>query len=211
MGALKKVGSLQRARWWNDPATLPALGRDRYEASVRTSRVMEEGLKNFMPLGCAATNPRRRSRSTMVASVAVDCALASAQVIGGQDAPVHAPTIVKEIAYRYLQLFLLGGGGGWRRIGGGVLGSRQAEDGRVIDGRRCGRLDAVRAKVMQQGVDIVWVGEREDALGAIVRDGKAQELGRNGVGFDMVEAGKTGNEIVIVVTILVFNAKIVDN
>ncbi len=43
MGALKKVGSLQRARWWNDPATLPALGRDRYEASVRTSRVMEDG------------------------------------------------------------------------------------------------------------------------------------------------------------------------
>jgi hypothetical protein len=92
-----------------------------------------------------------------------------------------------------------------------VLGSRQAEDGRVIYGRRCGRLDAVRAKAMQQGVDIAWVGEREGALGAIVRDGKAQELGRNGVGFDMVEAGKTGNEIVIVVTILVFNAKIVDN
>ena len=47
---------------------------------------------------------------------------------GGQDAPVKASTIVKEIADRYLQLFLLGGGGGWRRIGGGVLGSRRADE-----------------------------------------------------------------------------------
>jgi hypothetical protein len=130
---------------------------------------------------------------------------------GGQDATVNASTIVKEIAYRYLQLFLLGGGGGWRRIGGGVLGSRQAEEGRVIDGRRCGRLDAVRAKAIQQSVDIAWVGEREGALGAIVSHGKAQELGCNGVGFDMVEAGKARNEIVVVVAILVFNAKIVDD
>ncbi len=50
MGELKKVGSLERARWWYDPATLPALGRDKYEASVRTSRVMVEGRKIFMPL-----------------------------------------------------------------------------------------------------------------------------------------------------------------
>ena len=130
---------------------------------------------------------------------------------GGQDAPVNASTIVEEIADRYLQLFLLGGGGGWRRIGGGVLGSRRAEDGRVIDGRRCGRLDAVRAKAKQQSVDIAWVGEGEGALGAIVSDGKAQELGCNGVGFDMVEAGKARNEVIIVVAILVFNAEIVDD
>ena len=130
---------------------------------------------------------------------------------GGQDATVNASTIVKEIAYRYLQLFLLGGGGGWRGIGGGVLGSRRAVDGRVIDSRRCGRLDAVRAKAMQQRVDITWVGEREGALGAIVSDGEAQELGCNWVGFDMVEAGKARNKIVVVVAILIFNAKIVDD
>ena len=82
---------------------------------------------------------------------------------------------------------------------------------RVIDGRRCGRLDAVRAKAKQQSVDIAWVGEREGALGAIVSDGKAQELGCNGVGFDMVEAGKARNEVIIVVAILVFNAEIVDD
>ncbi len=57
-----------------------------------------------------------------------------------------------------------------------MLRSRRAVNGRVIDGRRCGRLDAVGAKAVQQGVDIAWVGEREGALGAIVRDGKAQEL-----------------------------------
>ncbi len=44
-----------------------------------------------------------------------------------------------------------------------------------------------------------------------MRDGKAQELGGNGVGFDEVEAGKTRDEIVVVVAILVLDAKIVDD
>jgi hypothetical protein len=70
-----------------------------------------------------------------------------------------------------------------------LLRCRRAVNGRVIDGRRCGQLDAVGAKAAQQGVDIAWVGEREGALGAIVRDGKAQEFGGNGMGFDEVEAG----------------------
>ena len=130
---------------------------------------------------------------------------------GGQDATVNASTIVKEIADRYLQLILLGGGGGWRRIGGGVLGSRRAEDGRVIDGRRCGRLDAVRAKAMQQSVDIAWVGEREGALGAIVSDGEAQELGGNGMRLDMIKTRKTRDKKIEVVAILVFDTKVVDD
>ncbi len=90
-----------------------------------------------------------------------------------------------------------------------MLRYRRAVNGRVIDGRRCGRLDPVGAKVMQQGVDIAWVVEREGALGAIVRDDKAQELGSNGVGFDEVEArkGKARDEIVVVVA----NTKIVDD
>ena len=81
----------------------------------------------------------------------------------------------------------------------------------MIDGRRRGRLDAAGPKAVQQGVYIAWVGEREGALGAIVRDGKAQELGGNGVGFDDVEAGKARDEIVVVVAILVLDAKIVDD
>ncbi len=48
-GGIEKGGSLEQARWLNDPATLPALGRDKNEASVRTSRVMVEGRKIFMP------------------------------------------------------------------------------------------------------------------------------------------------------------------
>jgi hypothetical protein len=80
---------------------------------------------------------------------------------GSEDATVDASTIIQEIAYGYLQLLLLGGGGGRGGIGGGVLRCRRAVDGRVIDGRRCGRLGTVGAKAVQQGVDIAWVGERE--------------------------------------------------
>ncbi len=44
-----------------------------------------------------------------------------------------------------------------------------------------------------------------------MRDGKAQELGSNGVGLDEVEARKARDEIVVVDAILVLNTKIVDN
>ena len=40
---------------------------------------------------------------------------------------------------------------------------------------------------------------------------KNLDVMRNGVGFDMVEAGKARNEVIIVVAILVFNAEIVDD
>jgi hypothetical protein len=64
---------------------------------------------------------------------------------------------------------------------------------------------------VQQGVNVAWVSKREGALGAIVRDGKAQELGGNGVRFDEVEARKARDEIVVVVAIVVLNTKIVDD
>jgi hypothetical protein len=55
------------------------------------------------------------------------------------------------------------------------------------------------------------LGEREGALGVVVRDGKAQKLSSNGAGFHEVEAGKARNEIVDLVAILVLNTKIVDD
>ncbi len=92
-----------------------------------------------------------------------------------------------------------------------MLRGRLAVNGRVMDVRRCGRLDPVGAKAVQQGVDIAWVGEREGVLGAIVRDGKSQERGGNGVGFEEVEARKARDEIVVVVAILVLYTKIVND
>ncbi len=58
---------------------------------------------------------------------------------------------------------------------------------------------------------MAWVGEIEGALGAVVSDRKAQEFGRDGVGFDEVETGKARDEIVVVVAILVLDAKIVND
>ncbi len=51
---------------------------------------------------------------------------------------------------------------------------------------------------MEQGVGIAWVGDRGGALGAVVRDGKTQKLGSNGVGFDEIEAGKARDVIVVI-------------
>ncbi len=83
------MGSLQRARWLNDPATLPALGQDKYDASVRASRVMVVGQKIFMPVGCAETKPRRRSRSAMVFKCGGSLC-AGQRTGGGQDATVNS-------------------------------------------------------------------------------------------------------------------------
>ncbi len=81
----------------------------------------------------------------------------------------------------------------------------------MVDGGGRGWLDPVGAKAVEQGVDVAWVGEREGALGAVVSDGEAQEFGRDGMGFHVVKTGKTRDEIVVVVAILVLDAKIVND
>jgi hypothetical protein len=77
----------------------------------------------------------------------------------------------------------------------------------MIDGGRRGRSDPIGAKAVKQGVDVAWLGEREGALGAVVSNRKAQEFGRDGMGFQKVETGKAKDEIVVVVAILVLDAK----
>ncbi len=130
---------------------------------------------------------------------------------GGKDATVDTSTKIQEIAYCCRQLLLLGGGGGWGGIGGGVLRCRRAVHGGMVDGGGRGRFDLIGAKALEQSINVAWVGERESALGAVVSNGNAQELGGNGVGFDEVETVKAGDEIIVVVAILVLNAKIVDD
>jgi hypothetical protein len=53
--------------------------------------------------------------------------------------------------------------------------------------------------------------ERESALGAIVREGEAQELGGHGMRLDMIETRTTRDKKIEVVAILVFDTKIVDD
>jgi hypothetical protein len=81
----------------------------------------------------------------------------------------------------------------------------------VVDGRRCRWLHAKRAKTKQQCSNVPWVRERESALGAIVREGEAQELGSNGMRLDVIETRKTRDKKIEVVAILVFDTKIVDD
>ena len=130
---------------------------------------------------------------------------------GGEEAAVHTAPVIQEIAYCYLQLLPLGSGGGWGVNGGGRLRGGRTVNGGVIDGGGRGRFDPVGAKAEEQSVHVSWIGKRESALGAIVGEGEAQELGGNGVRFDMIKTGKTRDKIIVVVTILVFDTKIVDD
>ncbi len=72
-----------------------------------------------------------------------------------------------------------------------MLRCRRAVHGGMVDGGGRGRLDPVGAKAVEQGINVAWVGE--SALGAVVSDGEAQELGGDGVGFDELETGKAGD------------------
>jgi hypothetical protein len=130
---------------------------------------------------------------------------------GGEEAAVDTSTVIKEIAYCYLQLLLLGSGGGWGVISGGRLRGGRTVHGGVIDGGGRGRFDPVGAETVEQSVHVAWIGKRESALGAVVGEGEAQELGGDGVRLNVVKTGKTRDEIIVVVTIVVFDTKIVDD
>ena len=136
------------ARWWNDPATLPALGRDKNEASVRTSRVMVEGVEN---LHAVAVGSHESQKAFQVGRcVKGGSGLCAGQRAGGgKDAAVNAASVVEQVANGYLKLFLLGSGGGRKRVGGSsALRCRRAGDGGMIDGGGCGRVDPVGAKAV---------------------------------------------------------------
>jgi hypothetical protein len=90
-GGVEEGGVVAAREMVERPGHAASVGPGQIRVSVRTSRVMVEGRKIFMPLGCAKTNPRRRSRSAMVASVAVVCALASAQVAVRTRPSTHRP------------------------------------------------------------------------------------------------------------------------
>ena len=92
-----------------------------------------------------------------------------------------------------------------------MLRGRGAVHEGMVDGWGSGRFDAVGAKAVEQSVHVPWVGERESTLGAVVREGEAQELGGDGVRLHVVNTGKTRDEIIVVVTIVVFDTKIVDD
>ena len=67
------------------------------------------------------------------------------------------------------------------------------------------------AKTQQEGIYISWVRERESALGAIMREGKAQKFGGNGMRLDVIDTRKTRHKKVEVVAMVVLNPKIVDD
>ncbi len=67
---------------------------------------------------------------------------------GGKDAAVNAASVVEQVGNGYLELFLLGSGGGRGRVGGRALRCRRAVDGGMIDGGGCGLLDPIGAKAV---------------------------------------------------------------
>ena len=100
--------------------------------------------------------------------------LGSESTRGLEDAGVHAPPIVKEVAYCHLKLLHLGGRGrgGEVRAGGG-LGGFGSVGGGGINGWRSGGGDTIGTKTGEEGGDVARVGEGERTRGAVVVDGEA--------------------------------------
>jgi hypothetical protein len=127
-----------------------------------------------------------------------------------EDAGIHAPPIVKEVANGHLELLDLGGrgGGGEVRPGGG-LGSLGTVGGGGIDSGRSGGGNTVGTKTGEEGGDVARVGEGERARRAVVVDRKAKELGGDGVSFAVVGKRENGDKEVEVVLVVVLDAKVV--
>jgi hypothetical protein len=151
---------------WNDPATLPELGRDRNDASVTTSRVM---------VGSHCDEQRQINNKSKKA-----VQIGHGRTSHGWQWSVRWP------AHRWRL------GRDRRRIdhnaGDSILLSPTPSFGRRWrEGwNRWWRAEVPTSRRRENdrrpaaGSDITWVGESEGALGAIVSDGKAQDLGGNG-------------------------------
>ncbi len=128
------------------------------------------------PFGWAETKPRREGGGGLFRGESTG---------RSEDASVNTATIVEHVAYCYLQLLELGGGGWGRKVrpSGGLGGP--------VEGRGRGRTDPVGAKAGEKGGDIARVRERESFEGAVMVNGKAKKFGRDGVGFSVVEEGKS--------------------
>ena len=95
---------------------------------------------------------------------------------GREDAGIHCPTIVKQIANGYLQFFGLAGSGGGRVVEvGGALRGRGTVGGRGVDGRRGSVGDAGRSEAGEKGGNIAGIGDGESAGRAVVRQREAKE------------------------------------
>ena len=91
-----------------------------------------------------------------------------------EDPTIHTPPIVEQIADGNLELLLLGGCGGWGRVGSGALGVRRAVVWGDVEGRRGCRRDAEGSEAEQHGVDVARVGQGQGAVGAVVIQGEGQ-------------------------------------
>jgi hypothetical protein len=103
------------------------------------------------------------------------------------------------------------GRGGWGR---GVrsswgLGGPGSIGGGNVDGGGGNGANAVRAKAGKKGANIAGVRERESVRRAVVMEGETKELGRDGVGFAMIEGGKARDKKLKVREVVVFDTEVI--
>ena len=103
------------------------------------------------------------------------------------------------------------GRGGWGRgvSASGGLGGPGSVGGRNVDGGGSGGANAVRAKAGKKGGSIARVREREGARSAVVMEGEAKELGRDGVGFAVIQGGKARDKKLKVREVVVFDTEVI--
>ncbi len=84
--------------------------------------------------------------------------LAGEGASGGEKTGVHAATVIKKVAYGYLQLLALSGGGGGFVVDGGGLWCGEAVARGDVDGRSRAGANALGAQAGKEGIDVSGVG-----------------------------------------------------
>jgi hypothetical protein len=102
-------------------------------------------------------------------------------------------------------------GEGWGRIvrPSGGLGGPGPVGGKNVDGGGGCGANTVRTKAGEKRGDVARIRERESASRAVVVQSKAKKFGRDGVGFAMIKRGKTRDEILKVIEMVVFGTEVI--
>jgi hypothetical protein len=104
------------------------------------------------------------------------------------------------------------GRGGWAKLRGvrssWGLGGPGSMGGGNVDGGGGSGASAVRAKAGKKGGNIAGVRERESARRVVVMEGETKELGRDGMGFAMIEGGKGRDKKLKVREVVVFDTEV---
>ena len=128
-----------------------------------------------------------------------------------EHAAVNGTGVVEDRPHSNLENLGFSRGGRGGKIGGGGLGSFAAVYRGGVDGRGFAVLDARGSDPSKEGRNVARIGEGDRAGIPIMVNSVAKEGGSNGVGFDVVDLGEVGVEVVKIRPMMILHTEVIND